>query len=241
MKKIAALLLSVVLVAATAVPAFAAGFTPSVENKGAPTVVDGSATIYKPNGEKETDVPNGDLIVTPVKDKNTTSYKDVGDRLNAAYNKLKRTSLRSLCGVSTIGGVSVDDLVVRDLFDVTVTGNYTGKLGNGNYLKITFKVSDASSLVGALFSKNGDEWNIIDGTKMVKNADGTVTITIEDIGVVSFLYDNGKLPGGSTGHYAPQTSDPTWSIMGCVAAGGAVILAAVGMAEKRRSLGKQDA
>ncbi len=234
MKKIAALLLSVVLVAATAVPAFAAGFTPSVENKGAPTVekvVDKTGTTVD---------LTGDLIVTPVRDSNTAS-EAIKTRLNAAYNKLKTNSLRYLCGVSTIGGVSVDDLVVRDLFDVTVTGNYTGKLGNGNYLKITFKVSDASSLVGALFSKNGDEWNIIDGTKMVKNVDGTVTITIEDIGVVSFLYDNGKLPGGSTGHYAPQTSDPTWSIMGCVAAGGAVILAAVGMAEKRRSFGKQDA
>lgn len=235
MKKIAALLLSVVLVAATAVPAFAAGFTPSVENKGAPTV----EKVVDKDG---TEVSTGDLIVTPVKDKNTTTYTAGGARLNKAYAKLQANSLRTLCRVPTIGGVSVDDLVVRDLFDVGVTGDYTGKLGNGNYLKITFKVSDASSLVGALFTADGEAWNTISGGDMVINSsDETVTITIYEMGVVSFLYDNGKLPGGSTGHYAPQTSDPTWSIMGCAAAGGAVILAAVGMAEKRRSLGKQDA
>ena len=249
MKKIATLLLAVVLVAAMAVPAFAASFTPSVENKGAPTVED--AVIYKPEGTIETTVPTGDLIVTPVQDRNTTDYTDGGERLRAVYDKLQSYSLRSLCKVSAIGGVPVDDLVVRDLFDVGLTGNYANYFETeGNYLKITFKVSDASSLVGAsLFSVNGEEWSILEGTDMVKNADGTVTLTIYKMGVVAFLYDNGTIPNRNHKkntvddgeHYAPQTSDPTWCIMGCAAAGGAVILAAVGMAEKRKSFGKQDA
>lgn len=246
MKKIATLLLAVVLVAAMAVPAFAANFTPSVENKGAPTVekvVDKDGTVL-PN-------PDGNLIVTPVQDRNTTDYTDGGERLRAVYDKLQSYSLRSLCKVSAIGGVPVDDLVVRDLFDVGLTGDYANYFETeGNYLKITFKVSDASSLVGAsLFSVNGEEWSILEGTDMVKNADGTVTLTIYKMGVVAFLYDNGTIPNRNHKkntvddgeHYAPQTSDPTWCIMGCAAAGGAVILAAVGMTEKRKSFGKQDA
>ncbi len=247
MKKIATLLLAVVLVAAMAVPAFAASFTPSVENKGAPTV----EKVVDKDGNEVT-VSSGALIVTPVRDKDTSEGYTLGkERLKAVYDKLKQYSLRSLCKVSAIGGVPVNDLVVRDLFDVGLTGDYADYFNTaGNYLKITFKVSDASSLVGAsLFSVDGEKWSILEGTDMVKNADGTVTITIREMGVVAFLYDNGTIPDRNHKkntvddgeHYAPQTSDPTWSIMGCAAAGGAVILAAVGMAEKRKSFGKQDA
>lgn len=248
MKKIMTFLLAVVLVAAMAVPAFAANFTPSVENKGAPDVVD-NPVIYKPDGTIETTVPTGDLIVTPVAERENAEYTDITNRLETAYNNLQKKSLYSLCGMSTIGGVSVNDLVVRDLFDVTVKGTYVEKLSGDNYLKITFKVSDATSLVGALFTANGTTWTTISGSDMMINSDGTVTITVREVGVVAFLYDNGTIPNRNHKkntvddgeHYAPQTSDPTWCIMGCAAAGGAVILAAVGMAEKRKSFGKQDA
>ncbi len=216
MKKIATLLLAVVLVAAMAVPAFAASFTPSVENKGAPTV---EKVVDKDEGDF-----SGELIVTPVKDKDTTTYTAGGLRLEAVYGKLEQYSLRSLCKVSAIGGVPVDDLVVRDLFDVGLTGDDANYFNTaGNYLKITFKVSDASSLVGAsLFSVDGEKWSILEGTDMVKNADGTVTITIRKMGVVAFLYDNGTIPDRNHKkntvddgeHYAPQTSDPTWQKSG---------------------------
>lgn len=59
MKKIVIILSAILLVVALAVPSFAAGFTPSVEQKGAPTVV--SATDADGNA-----FADGEVIVTPV-------------------------------------------------------------------------------------------------------------------------------------------------------------------------------
>ncbi len=245
MKKITALLLAVVLAMATAVPAFAVGFTPSVESKPAPTVVlDGSnaAIIYDKDGNKVTDVPNGDLNVTPVSGAETTSYDQIKQRLNRAYETLKNTSdLSTLVPdlMNVVGNVAKEDLVVRDLFDVCVVGSYADKLAEeGSYVEITLKISDINALKAVLFSQDGEEWGIVKSSNITKNSDGTVTIRIYSEGVLAFVYDGGKLSIDPNGPDAQQTSDPTGSIMGWIVAAGATILAVVGITKKRQSFGK---
>ena len=81
MKKIVVILSAILLVVALAVPSFAAGFTPSVEQKGAPTVV--SATDADGNA-----FADGEVIVTPVSAADSADAA-IADGLKAAYEQIK--------------------------------------------------------------------------------------------------------------------------------------------------------
>ena len=121
MKKIVVILSAILLVVALAVPSFAASLTPSVEQKGAPTVV--SATDADGNA-----FADGEVIVTPVSAADSADAA-FADGLKAAYEQIKAaatlTDIAPSIGdyLKEIGSeASVEDLVVRDLFDVSVTG-----------------------------------------------------------------------------------------------------------------------
>ena len=81
MKKIVIILSAILLVVALAVPSFAASFTPSVEQKGAPTVV--SATDADGNA-----FADGEVIVTPVSAADSADAA-IADGLKAAYEQIK--------------------------------------------------------------------------------------------------------------------------------------------------------
>ncbi len=246
-KKIMTLFLTVACVIAMNVPAVAAQFTPSVEAKPAPSVVpqkgsDGSeysAIIYDKDGKEVTGVPDGSLIVTPVSQADKAADSKIKDRLNKAYSQLQSVSkLSDLDGdLETIikevsSGLTLDDLVVRDLFDVSVSGTYANYLNtDGNYLVVRFKLStDAQSLASVLFSEDGKTWKALPNSYIKRNSDGTVEIILHKEGVLAFLFDAGKLSVDPNGPSSPQTGEPevtskTWG-MGFVAAG---ILAAAGI------------
>ncbi len=256
MKKIAALLLAVVLVMATAVPALAAGFTPSVEAKPAPTVVpqtgsDGEeyeAIIYDESKKQVIGVPDGALIVTP-KSEAEAAQTDIKQKLDTAYEQIQ--AVNSLAELSSdleaaakevSPDLTVDDLVVRDMFDVSVMGTYADYLAvEGNSLAIRFDLStDAQSLVAVLFSEDGKTWKTIPSSDIERYGNFSVSIVLYSKGVLAFVFDVGELPVDPNGPDAPQTGDPTWSIVGWAAAGGVAILTAAGVAGKKKSFRKYD-
>lgn len=255
-KKIFALFLAVAMITAMSIPAMAAEFTPSVEAKPAPEVVtqtdsngnECAAIIYDADGNEIAGVPSGDLIVTPVSADDASSA-EIKEKLDAAYEQLQ--SVSSLTELSAdletvIKEVSpdltVDDLVVRDLFDVTVSGTYAEYLSQeGNSITIRFKLSaDADSLAAVLHNMEGTTWETVTNDRITRNDDYTADVVFYDLSPVAFLFDAGKLSVDPNAPDSPQTGEPVSYTGVWVAAVAVAVLAAAGVVVvKKRSAQKQ--
>lgn len=255
MKKISSLLLAGILALSLSVPAFAAEFTPSVESKAAPEVVtqtdssgnECAAIIYDADGNELVGVPVGDLIVTPVSSTDDTASAEVKAALESAYEQLQ--SVSSLAELSSdlesvIKEVSpeltLDDLVVRDLFDVRVTGTYAEYLSqDGTSISVRFELSaDAESLAAVLHNVEGTTWETVSNDRITRNSDNTADVVFYSLSPVAFLFDAGKLSVDPDAPDSPQTGEPlsyaTW-----IVAGGVIVLSAAAVVvAKKRSSGK---
>ena len=243
MKKIRSLLLAGILVLSLSAPAFAAEFTPSVESKAAPEVVtqkdssgnECAAIIYDADGKELVGVPTDDLIVTPVSSTDDTVSAEVKAALESAYEQLQ--SVSSLAELSSdlesvikevSADLTLDDLVVRDLFDVTVTGAYAEYLSqDGASISIRFKLSaDAESLAAVLHNVEGTTWETVSNDRITRNSDYTADVVFYSLSPVAFLFDAGKLDVDPDAPNSPQTGEPA-SYAVWFAAGGVIIIAAV--------------
>ena len=171
MRRFVILFFTAVIISATAMPAFAAKFTPSVEGKAAPEVVsqkgsDGNeyaAIIRDADGNEIKGVPFGDLIVTPVSKADNAS-ESIKKRLETAYKKIK--SAKSVTELNSkledvVKKVSPDtdikNVVVRDLFDISTIGDYAKYLQEeGSTITIRFKLSADS----AVWDSTMDGWRL---------------------------------------------------------------------------------
>ena len=213
MKKIVVILSAILLVVALAVPSFAAGFTPSVEQKGAPTVV--SATDADGNA-----FADGEVIVTPV---------SAADSADAAIAD----------GLKEIGSeASVEDLVVRDLFDVSVTG--AAAESGSVTVRFNLGLSQSATLI-VLHNYEGSNWEIIPKDHVKQNADGTVDVTFDSFSPVAFVVDKQETADTTTpstnAPSSPQTSDNGVLRVAGVAAlglGCAAVLGSVVASKKRK-------
>ena len=209
MKKLA-LFLSVLLIAGTlAAPASAAvNFTPSVEQKPAPTVdpiTDSngnqvSAIIRDQNGEEVhgVSIDSGELIVTPISQASQAAQA-ISEMLTNAYEQIQQADtiadLVPTIGdfLQTIGSASqVADLVVRDVFDVSLTGTaaeYLAQEGNNITLRFDVGVAPSATLI-VLHNYEGSNWEIIPDDRVVQNADGTVDVTFDSLSPIAFVVDS---------------------------------------------------
>lgn len=246
-KKIISLLLAGILALSVSVPALAAEFTPSVENKKAPEVeiqkdstgADCAAIITEAD-KNEIAVPTGKLTVTPVSAVEEAPA-EVKETLNAAYQQLQ--TVASLTELSPDlepalkkQDLTTDKVVVRDLFDVSVTGQYADSLKkDGASIKITFKLStDSKNLAAVLHNVKGNEWETIPEGRIARK-DDTVTVTFNSLSPVAFLFDETKLDVKPGGPDSPQTGEPD-SYAVWFAVGGVIVLAAAAcVVGKKRS------
>ena len=200
MKKIVVILSAILLVVALAVPSFAAGFTPSVEQKGAPTVV--SATDADGNA-----FADGEVIVTPVSAADSADAA-IADGLKAAYEQIKAaatlTDIAPSIGdyLKEIGSeASVEDLVVRDLF-AAESSPITVRFNLG--------LSQSATLI-VLHNYEGSNWEIIPKDRVKQNADGTVDVTFDSFSPVAFVVDKQETADTTTpstnAPSSPQTND----------------------------------
>ncbi len=165
-------------------------FVPSIEDKGAPTVGESNATV----------------VVTPVRDAETSTEisAEAKAALTAAYKELSAAGaeLSKLCtGLDAVVSKALgaeknaNDLVVRDLFDVTAKD-----LAAGTALKVTFKLNvTAEQFVAAMVKVDG-AWKTVE---VVNNGDGTVTCTMAEPGAVALMVPSADVSGEGS----PETGD----------------------------------
>lgn len=250
MKKLA-LFLSVLLIAVTlAAPASAAvNFTPSVEQKPAPTVdtvTDSSgnqvsAIIRDQNGEEVhgVSIDSGELIVTPISQASQAAQA-ISEMLTNAYEQIQQADtiadLVPTIGdfLQTIGSASqVADLVVRDVFDVSLTGTaaeYLAQEGNNITLRFDLGLAPSATLI-VLHNYEGSNWEIIPDDRVVQNADGTVDVTFDSLSPIAFVVDSTETDTSASidadAPTSPQTGD---SSLPPVAGAGLIALGCVALA-----------
>lgn len=250
MKKLA-LFLSVLLIAVTlAAPASAAvNFTPSVEQKPAPTVdtvTDSSgnqvsAIIRDQNGEEVhgVSIDSGELIVTPISQASQAAQA-ISEMLTNAYEQIQQADtiadLVPTIGdfLQTIGSASqVADLVVRDVFDVSLTGTaaeYLAQEGNNITLRFDVGVAPSATLI-VLHNYEGSNWEIIPDDRVVQNADGTVDVTFDSLSPIAFVVDSTETDtSASTDANAPTSPQTGDSSLPPVAGAGLIALGCVALA-----------
>lgn len=229
MKKLVPLFLTFAMTMMAATPASAVSFTPSVEQKEAPEVVtvtgdsgdDVAAVIQDAQGETVSEVPYGELIVTPVS-QTSEADEDITTNLENAYTQI--TSVSSLLELSTdvedvlydysleVGDdVTVDDLVVRDLFDVTVRGEYADHLAvDGHSIAIRFSLNlDPSAFLMVLHNYQGDEWEVIPNDRVTRYDNGDVSVAFYSLSPVAFVVDGAEVALDPNAPQSPQTGEKT--------------------------------
>ena len=260
MKKLA-LFLSVLLIAVTlAAPASAAvNFTPSVEQKPAPTVdpiTDSngnqvSAIIRDQNGDEVhgVSIDSGELIVTPISQASQAAQA-ISEMLTNAYEQIQQAdTIADL--VPTIGeflqtidsASQVADLVVRDVFDVSVSGEaaeFLAQEGNNITLRFDVGVAPSATLI-VLHNYEGSNWEIIPDDRVVQNADGTVDVTFDSLSPIAYVVDSTETDTSAAtdadAPTSPQTGDsslPPVAGAGLIALG-CVALASAAVVWKKRS------
>ena len=250
MKKFA-MFLSVLLIAVTlAAPVSAAvNFTPSVEQKPAPTVdpiTDSngnqvSAIIRDQNGEEVhgVSIDSGELIVTPISQASQAAQA-ISEMLSNAYEQIQQANtiadLVPTIGdfLQTIGSAAqVADLVVRDVFDVSLTGTaaeYLAQEGNNITLRFDLGLAPSATLI-VLHNYEGSNWEIIPDDRVVQNADGTVDVTFDSLSPIAFVVDSTETDtSASTDANAPTSPQTGDSSLPPVAGAGLIALGCVALA-----------
>ncbi len=228
---------------------FASNFVPSISYKGAPEIVlSDPATglvgeIVGNVGSEEHDrkVYEDCLVVTPVSEASTSNaYPEIAEALELlldVYADLNDQDTRlstlseelNLLVASKLGnGKDGDDLVVKDLFDVSVIcDNLEAALAPaGTTLDITFDISIAPEEEVFIMTYKNGAWAPIES--VVNNGDGTVTGTFENFCPVAiFIEGEGRPDSPETGVFDLSY---VWAV---VAAVSALLIVAVIVANRR--------
>jgi len=103
-------------------------------------------------------------------------------------------------------GLTYDQLVVKDLFEVTAYGDYVDYLYDpANYLEITFDANLGSSkLLGVLHSADSVHWHVHPAEDYTVSANGHVTLKMYDLGIVAFLVEAEEVINVATAVQSPD-------------------------------------
>lgn len=187
-------------------------FTPSVSGKPAPSLiaftVDGEVYIASiQNRTKTTYVPVANdlkLVITPVSMRDYVVDIQNHEHLEWAYAQiLNAQTLNDLPveeGAEGLGasvdallsamntGLTYQDLIVRDLFEVTMYGEDLDYFyDNDQYLEAEFDVDlvQGEPLV-VLVSDDSATWSVLPAEDVTVNASGSVTVRLSELGTVAF-------------------------------------------------------
>lgn len=241
MRKFLSICITFMMVLALAAPAFATEFVPSISMKppldldimGEENNEPWYGEIVDENGEVIQKLYEDDIIVTPLAEIDDADIpQDAKELLKEVYEDLMdgTTSLEDVEGLmekvkEALGEEAVaDDLVIRDLFDVTVVDpDAIELLAEGNRLRVTFDTDfDPEDFLAVMTYDDG--WKL--AYDYVINEDGTVTVILEKDGPVAFLTTAREMY--ADGEDIPATGDTTnialWAGAGVAAAALLVLL-----------------
>lgn len=209
MKKVISLMLAMLICVSLVATVFAAEgvFTPSVTAKPAPEIVPNGETVGAPVIEvvnkKEETVETFEIThveVTPVSEKDEDHVSDeVEAVLTTVYEELSAPDVKlaevmpALSDVvketaatdASLKDFDVNNLVVKDLFHVAVSEELEKLLAtDGHAVELTLdaKVSAGQFVVVMVYADG--EWTPVE---FVVNEDGTITCTLEVVGVIAIL------------------------------------------------------
>ncbi|MBQ7133184.1 MAG: hypothetical protein IJO20_01665 [Ruminococcus sp.] len=243
MKRLLTITLAIVLVLTITVSASAAQFVESITNKGAPElvvidVVDGKEVvgfITGPDGNRLSTEYLECLIISSITEalSGADLPEGVKEELLKVYDEFNNgAKLSDLCPALTEivkekwgADKNVDDLVIKDLFDVTdVCDNFDKFLtGEGSTLDLTFDIGIASgTFITAMVYVDGKWVPVVD---CINNGDGTVTVKFDQICPVAFLVPGS---GQNMDVVSPTTSDASnvvfWSAIMVLSLGAVLAL-----------------
>lgn len=224
MRNIVKICITLLMILVMAVPTFAADFVPSIGEKPSPEFEKGE--IVDGDGNKIEDLSDGDIIITPIGGVDDADIpQSAKDKLKESYDELLNGDLGEIEGLidklkEALGDeADADDLTIRDLFDVTVTDpDILEILKDGGKLKVTFNVNiDSDEFLAVLVYVDG-KWVL--ASNYIINADGTVTVFMDQPGPVAFLTAARDMY--ADGQNIPATGDAAnvalWAGVGVVAA-----------------------
>ena len=165
---------------------------------------------------------------------------DISEMLSNAYEQIQQANtiadLVPTIGdfLQTIGSAAqVADLVVRDVFDVSLTGTaaeYLAQEGNNITLRFDVGVAPSATLI-VLHNYEGSNWEIIPDDRVVQNADGTVDVTFDSLSPIAFVVDSTETDtSASTDADAPTSPQTGDSSLPPVAGAGLIALGCVTLA-----------
>ena len=255
MKKLALFLVAAMMLFTLAIPASAAvEFTESVEQKPAPTVEtitdengnEVSAIIRDENGNEVAGVDANELIVTPISAL-AQAAEHISEMLSNAFEQIQQAdSIADLVPDVDLGSIlqemgseaNVEDLVVRDLFDVSVEGDaaeYLAQEGNRITIRFALNIAPTATLL-VLHNYEGSNWEVIPDDRVVRNADGSVDVTFDSLSPVAFVVDKTEtdttISTDVNAPTSPQTGDESGFpvagagliVLGCAAVVSAVVV-----------------
>lgn len=198
MKKLFAIVMSLVLVAALPVTVFAADFVESPAIMTAPTIV--SVVAENTNWD-------GEIILTSYADRAQLAAA-VGETLEQSRNAIESADLSKIIPNS---GYVADGLAVSDLFDITSTKD--------NYGSLTITLNDGEiRFVGLMHYTNG-AWVKVDGATY---ADGKITFKVDSLSPFAVVVAKDNAQTGDSFNYA------LYIAVALVAACGAAALFVIG-------------
>ena len=186
MKKLVSLVIVMALLVAAAFSVAAAEFVPSISYKDHPDVV-GDPDISVEDGTED----GLDILITPVSDAIETEQDD----RNEAEQELAEVYEALTDGGMTLPFPDNDkDYVIRDLIDVSLIVKNDDPNAEPEFsdldarVVLTFDLGvkpDAEVLVYVYADEN---WKLVE--EVVNNGDGTITVTLEKLGVLSFCVED---------------------------------------------------
>lgn len=242
MKKIFSMLLAVMLIAMTVIPAAAApdSFIPSIEAKDGPTIVlqtdsNGDivgAIIYDSEGHEIMGVPADAIIITPI--------AGIGDAVDAVKEALEyaQKQINDASNLSALSkeindylkknypDIDINDLAVSQLFDVRLDDEYSKYLKDGAHFSVQLDFGE--SFLFFLMSQDKN-WTL---GKDYKVDGSVVTLDLTEptqIALVKSNYSPSGVPSDKNDAEikSPQTGDYTnvlFISLGVLFAAGAVLL-----------------
>lgn len=251
MKKVISCVLLLVMLLSFTLTAVAddVDFVSSIANKGAPDLVEFTAEsgevavgyVRDQNDQIVEVITADEVMITAVGEAETSGdiSAEAKEVLLRVYEELCEpgASLAKLCAAlnddvaAALGaGNNADNLVVKDLFDLTLLGDAAAAMTEDRYAELTFDISlPKDSYVAAMVYAN-DGWL---ASSIVNNGDGTVTCKLDATGPVAFM-----VPGATSGADTGDESGASLIFWGCTMAVSlaAIVVLAVVIYRRKKSM-----
>ena len=228
MKKKLTVLTALVLSLTLPVSTVASNFTSSVTAKPAPEVVEiqnnngetASAVITDASGNEVYSASNNSeiqLVITPVSQKETAVTEEIKLMLSTAENDIQQaesvvnlteevssalTSLKEANDNPVIQELTVDDLVVCDLFDVSLVRNGSEVVeleeGQSSVFHLQTNLVDGD-IFFILHNYEGNQWEVVENVELLDN--GVLKVTLTSHSPLAIIMDSNSYllkPNGST-------------------------------------------